>query len=82
MRAGDDRELGGGSGIPQANAAGETDGGSAGAGWLPAGAAEPAPEAGPKAGTAPEDAVPKDALLEDTGPAGSWPADFAADSAG
>src|ERR1700738_2737261 len=32
VRAGDDRELGGGSGISHANAAGETDGGSAGAG--------------------------------------------------
>ena len=32
VRAGDDGELGGGSGISHANAAGETDGGSAGAG--------------------------------------------------
>ena len=30
VRAGDDGELGGGSGISHANAAGETDGGSAG----------------------------------------------------
>src|SRR5215831_315986 len=44
VRAGDDRESGGGSGISHANAAGETGGGSAGPGRLPAGAAEPAHE--------------------------------------
>ena len=36
VRAGDDGECGGGSGISHANAAGETDGGSACAGRLPA----------------------------------------------
>src|SRR5215472_10361391 len=77
VRAGDDGDCGGGSGISHANAAGETDGGSAGAGRLPAGAAEltvaaePAREAGP-------DGPVADGIV----PAGSSPAGFAADSAG
>src|SRR5436305_13289310 len=49
VRAGDDGECGGGSGISHANAAGETDEGSAGAGRPAADAAEPAGERAPEA---------------------------------
>src|SRR5437660_6017861 len=71
VRAGDDDECDGGSGISHANAAGETDGGSACTGRVPARAMEPACEAGPEAeaGAAPEAAVPL----------GSSPAGFTAD---
>src|SRR5262245_22317668 len=64
VRAGDDGDCGGGSGISHANAAGETDGGSVGAGRLPAGAAEltveaePAREAEPDPGAAPDTPLP------------------------
>ncbi len=53
VRAGDDGECAGGSGISHANAAGETEGGSACAGRLLAGEAEAAGEARPEAGAAP-----------------------------
>src|SRR5215469_693284 len=93
VRAGDDGDCGGGSGISHANAAGETDGGSADAGRLPAGAAEltveaePAREAGPEPeaapdGTVPDGTVPDGPVPDDTVPAGSSPAGFTADSAG
>src|SRR5438105_8739186 len=56
VRAGDDGECGGGSGISHANAAGETNGGSADAGLPAAGAAEPAGEGAPEAfGSSPAD---------------------------
>src|SRR5256884_7020312 len=47
VRAGDDGECGGGSGISHANAAGEADGGPADAGLPAAGAAGPAGEGRP-----------------------------------
>ena len=49
VRAGDDGECGGGSGISHANAAGETDGGSACAGRLPADVGEAYGEGAPEA---------------------------------
>src|SRR5580692_9801148 len=49
VRAGDDGECGGGSGISHANAAGETDGGSACAGRLPADVGEAKGERVPEA---------------------------------
>src|SRR5580704_16048926 len=69
VRAGDDGELGGGSGISHANAAGETDGGSPGAGGT---LGDGRPEA-----PAPEDAVRADAGVQTSSTVG-----FAADSAG
>src|SRR6266699_663110 len=68
VRAGDDGEFGGGSGISHANAAGETDGGSAGAGRLPAdgrpGGPAPEGEAVPEGELVPEgEAVPKGEAL-------------------
>src|SRR6266576_7114863 len=54
VRAGDDGECAGGSGISHANAAAETDGGSACAGRSPAGAAEPVVAAEPADGGAPD----------------------------
>src|SRR6266568_514960 len=75
VRAGDDGEFGGGSGISHANAAGETDGGSAGAGRLPA-AVRPA-GAAPDGEAARDGAVPARALAGRSSPGGT-----AADSAG
>ena len=74
VRAGDDGELGGGSGISHANAAGETDGGSAGvAETLGDGRSEGAVLEGP---------VPKGAVREGAVGQASSPDGFAADSAG
>jgi hypothetical protein len=65
VRAGDDGELGGGSGISQANAAGETVGV-----WSPGGEEpdDPLPEV-----AGPEDAVPEGAVPEDAGPDAAGP---------
>src|SRR5271165_924959 len=63
VRADDDGELGGGSGISNANAAGDTDGGSAGAGGT---VADGRPE-----GPGPEGTVPDDPMPEDPGPEGA-----------
>ena len=74
VRAGDDGELGGGSGISHANAAAETDGGSAGvAETLGDGRSE---------GAVPEGPVPKGAVREGAVGQASSPDGFAADSAG
>src|SRR6266699_725027 len=88
VRAGDDGEFGGGSGISHANAAGETDGGSAGAGRLPAdgrpGGPAPEGEAVPKGEALPEREAPPEGTPGPAGAAaGRWsPGGITADSAG
>jgi hypothetical protein len=84
VRAGDDGELGGGSGISHANAAAETDGGSAGvAETLGDGRPEGAVlEGAVLEGAVLEGPVPKGAVPEGAAGQASSPDGFAADSAG
>ena len=79
VRAGDDGELGGGSGISHANAAGETDGGSAGVAET---LGDGRPEGAVLEGAVLEGAVPKGAVREGAAGQASSPDGFAADSAG